>query len=229
MCNSNRILLLLTLCVITSTAVGTPLYNINAAVGYSTFTTRDQGPLVFSNYIFDRLLPAKQNHNASFNLDAKRLFTSPYNGLEQITLGPALYFQKSAFTGDVWELGLPEFYNFRYQYGSENTNLFIEANLYFKSIHTIQPFITAGLGLGFIKAYYDDTALPNIPLTDEKHWANWSTKPSFDLGLGLALPLSEKLSVNAHYAYINSGTVTVNALVIKTASQNVFFGINYLL
>ncbi|HGI8211149.1 TPA: outer membrane protein [Legionella pneumophila] len=217
---------------------GTPIFRdhsltLSGLIGYTDFKDPVDQQLVISHYVTDLLTNSHKHAHPSVLISAKQQLNFEANKIHKIMLGPALYFQKLHYSGDVWELMLPEFYNYQYDYTSNNVNFLIEGDLYFNPVSTwLIPFATAGLGFGVAYVHYDDYALPGIDPVSERHHFDSSIKGIYQLGAGLVVPVNPNWSINLRYAYIHMGKVhtTPNSLgPIKFVlnNQNILIGINY--
>lgn len=106
---------------------GTPIFRdhsltLSGLIGYTDFKDPIDQQLVISHYVTDLLTNSHKHDHPSVLISAKQQLNFEANKIHKIMLGPALYFQKLHYSGDVWELMLPEFYNYQYDYTSNNVN-----------------------------------------------------------------------------------------------------------
>lgn len=205
----------------------------SGTVGYTHFNTPRDQIIIISPYVTNLLTGTKQRDNASYGFSMKQQLNIRDNIFNKIMLGPAIYFQNVHHSGEVWEMLSPEFYNYQYNVKSNNMNALVEGEFHLNPIVArLVPFFTLGVGFSVVNTRYDDYALPGIPADSTLHSSSSQTKAMYELGAGLALPLSKHWTVNARYAYFHLGHVAFpltqfQPLSRNLNSQNVFFGINY--
>lgn len=209
--------------------------SISGSIGHTQFRNPANQTLIISDYVSDLLTNPTQGHFPTYNASVKQQLNIQPNIIQKIMFGPALYFQKTSHTGEVWEMFSSEFYNYNYHMRSSNINLLLEGDIYFKPLaNHIWPFLTAGVGLGRAQTHYDDYAFPNIPVDSERHWSKTQTKAVYELGAGLALPVNSHWSLDLRYAWLyrgqsNSPIVQYQSINTNLNNQNVLLGIHYFL
>ncbi|KTD64311.1 outer membrane protein [Legionella spiritensis] len=207
--------------------------SLTGGIGYTTFPNPSDQQLSISPYVTDLLTNSRQHHIASYSFHAQKQLNIHGNHIHKIMLGPAFYYQTSHYSGDVWEMTLPEFYNYQYDFKSKNSVFLLESDIYLKPVAgKLFPFLTAGAGFSIAHTSYDDHALPDIPADSEIHWSRSRVKAVYELGAGLTIPVNTHWAFNLRYAYLNMGKVSTTMtpfqpVSINLNSQNVFFGINY--
>lgn len=209
---------------------------VSGGVGYTHSSLNPSSQFRISDYVFDTLNNTTQQYFPSLNLSVKKSLSLNIPYVSAITLGPAFYYQKITYSGQVWELGLPEFSNYTYQFGSENFPLLLEGDVFFQPCWRIQPFISAGLGVAMLDVDYVDHATSHIDPASELHLNQQQFNFVYDVGLGLAYVIDKHWSVNLKYNYMylghaNSGTATniriQQPIRIKLETQNIFFTASY--
>ena len=205
---------------------------LSAAIGYTQFPDSHDQLLVISDYVTDLLTHGRQRHNMSYNFSVKQQLEHNFSAVNKIMFGPALYWQKAQFFGDVWEMVSPEFFNYRYDFASRNISVLLESDFYFNPIAKLMPFVSAGAGFGVAYTSYNDHAFPNIPSNSELHWSQSKTKASVALGAGFSVPISDHWAANLRYTYLYMGKADAlltpfQPISIHLNSQNVLLGINY--
>lgn len=207
----------------------------DAQMAYTDFINHPDRTFVISAYDTDSLHNLGKNYYPSVYLSGKYDFTMDYPWLTSIALGPAFYYQKSRFTGDVWELQLPEFNNYRYAMTSQDYTILFESNFYFPA-QWVYPFISLGVGFSSIDLEYSDIARPNIPINTELHVSRHNLNLAYQAGFGVYFPINTNWFIDLRYAYIHlgnadTGTSTLIRLQtpIRTAlnSHNLFFGFTF--
>lgn len=208
------------------------------SLGFTHFNEQPSKIYRISDFVSDSIHNTQQHEHASFSYSIKKGFDLNQSWLKKIQVGPAFYYQKASYSGDIWEMNSPEFNNYRYQLGSNNYNILLEGDLYFSPLnHSISPFITAGLGLGINQVTYNDYAQPGIPADSELHLGSRSNnKLIYEIGAGFAIPLNKNLIANLRYIYTHNGKAQTSTdtpnnlqepLSIVLNNQAVFFGISF--
>jgi hypothetical protein len=206
---------------------------LSAGLGYSFLNDFNNQYLAISPYIFDLYTNSAKHDKASVFFSVKKPFYLRSNFVEHINFGPALYWQKVQYTGEVWELGLPLFYNYQYKFHGDLVNFLIESDVYGHPIlGNVFPYITAGIGLGVAFAKYNDYALPGIPLNTQFQWSGAPVKPIYEFGVGLFKPINEHWSAFLRYAYFGTNKLKADVspyqpLTVDLNNQNVIVGLNY--
>ena len=218
-----------------STAFQNDNMMLSGGFGVSFFNTFNNQYLGISPYIFDLYTNSTNHHKPSAFLSVKKSLALTSNYVERFHVGPAVYWQKSQYSGQVWELGLPLFYNYNYAFHNDLVNVMMESDVYGRPLFAnILPYFTLGLGLGTAFAKYNDYALPGIPLNTQFQWSGAPLKAIYELGLGLQKPITEQWSLSLHYAYFGVSKLKANVslyqpLTFDLNNQNVMVGLNYAL
>lgn len=210
----------------------------SASAGYADFIHQPSPTFRISNYVTDSLNGADQHHYPAVGVSLKKQIALPDGyGLAYAAIGPAAYYEKVSYTGDVWELQQPEFDNYSYDLSSENLDLFVEGDLYFRPLfQRISPFITAGIGAGIDDLQYHDSAKPGIPVDSELNVSKRNAKLAWEAGAGISAAINSHWSVNLRYSYIDSGHANTSTdtdinmqepVRVRLASHNVFLGLSY--
>lgn len=208
---------------------------LSAGFGASFFNDFNNQYLGISPYIFDLYTNSANPHKTSAFLSIKKPLGLKSHYVEQLHVGPAIYWQKTQYTGQIWELGLPLFYNYNYAFHSDLVNVMMEADVYGRPLFAnISPYFTLGAGLGTAFAKYNDYALPGIPLNTQYQWSGAPLKAMYELGLGLLKPITEQWSLSLRYAYFGTSKLKANVslyqpLTFDLNNQNVMVGLNYAL
>lgn len=234
---SNRFLFLLT-CICSTTYASVfdcSHLLLDAQIAYTDFINHPHPTFVISAYDTDALHNLGKNYYPSIYVSAKSDFSMNYPWLTSIALGPAFYYQKSRFTGDVWELQLPEFNNYRYAMTSQDYTLLFESNFYFPA-QWLYPFLSLGLGFSTIDLEYRDVARPGIPVNTELHVAKHNFNLAYQAGIGVYYPINSELFFDIRYSYIHLGQAETGRSTsirlqqsIRTAlnSHNLFLGFTF--
>lgn len=208
-------------------------FTFSAAIGASQFKKSSPQQLVISDFVTDLLVPTgERQHRPGYNFQVKKKLAVSTQLIKKLTVGAGFYYQQSRYIGQVWELQAPLYYNFNYAYGTNNSSVLVESDLYFRPIAFVHPYLTLGAGLSRVNTRYDDYALPTIPVNDESHWAHHQTKGTFELGAGLTVPVDKYWSMSVRYAYFylpksNPLFPRPPHLILNPANQTVFLGVNY--
>ncbi|RUR28705.1 hypothetical protein ELY16_01480 [Legionella qingyii] len=183
-------------------------WSTSIAVGASRFTKSNDQTIIISDYITDSLVNSHQKTQATYSFSFQRNISVNSQLLKKILIGPAIYYQQARFTGDVYELNDPEFFNYTYKESGNIFNLVLQGDLYlFSPIERISPFITLGAGLSVSKVTYHDQALPGItPVSSLRLPAKINNQFAGAAGAGVAVHLNKKFDVFARYLYSQSDT-----------------------
>lgn len=209
--------------VLTSSA-----WKSTVAIGFTHFDHKPNQTYSISNYIFDSLYHTQQHDHPSFNWSMKKEINLQQKLFKKISIGPAFYYQKATFTGEVWELNSAEFFNYTYNLGSDNYNLLLEGDFDLPAFaNHITPFLSAGLGLSFSRISYNDYAQWGIPVDSEFHLAPYTNeKFIYTLGGGFEVPLSQSLSAQLRYLYTHMGTGHSSTLTKNNLAMPISLALN---
>ena len=178
------------------------------AVGASSFTKSNDQTIIISDFITDSLVNSHQKTEAAYTLAFQRIVPLNNQLIKKILIGPAIYYQQARFTGDVYELGEPEFFNYTYKESANLFNILLQGDFYLLSpVKRILPFVTLGAGLNVSQVTYDDHALPGIsPESSLTLSPRINNRFSGAVGAGVAAHLNNQFNVFARYLYTQSGT-----------------------
>lgn len=213
-----------------------PLH-LSLASGYSSLTQAPKSPIVISEAIQDTYHQNQQQTHPALLLGLEKDLTLHQAWLPALSLGAEFFYLNSAYQGQVWELNLPEFYNYNYQIKAENLNFMLTMGLHLPSPgYQIDPFLLAGLGVSLTNLHYQETALAGIdPASVLGLNPILNHKLGYELGLGLKKPLNEQFALMFRYHFLDAGTVHTNRadnlrspIQWRLSSNNFLFGVQYL-
>jgi opacity protein-like surface antigen len=211
---------------------------ITGNIGYTDAISQPSQTFKISNYDTDQLSGFHQHHFPIMNISVKKQMTR-FNvpAIDSISIGPAIYYQKIRYYGDVWELQSPEYNNYTYDLTSENLPVLVEGDIYFHTPYQfISPFVTAGIGVSIIDFAYADQARINIPDNSELHLAKRNVKFAYNAGAGFKVSIDPHWDCSIRYMYLNSATPNTGTndtsnirqpISLRMDSHNILFGITY--
>lgn len=113
---------------------------------------------------------------------------------------------KTTLSGDIWEDADPNFNNSTYQYNVNHVLLGLKGRLIANYGHCVEPYLSAGLGIGFNRAYGFSIS-PNISeeVASPLFRSNSTTTFSYTLGIGLQKALNNNFQVAIGYEFSDWG------------------------
>lgn len=202
----------------TVTVVATPLETDTL-----TFDGRSNNFTVGGDVLFGVLFP----HNPIFH---------------SMSAGPAIFYQQSAFNGQVLQFGLPFFNNYSYQLEDKNTIFLAQGKVnFYNFFNHLSPFFTLGLGGNYNQTSYDETTLaPAIaPPNTERHLNTRHTVGfAGAIGGGIDFLITPNFGVNisdifTYLGRLKTTTTGSQQLVLQEPisynanSQNFLVGLSY--
>lgn len=143
-------------------------------------------------------------------------------------------------TGDVLQFGLPEFENYTYALKLNNLRVMAKIDLDFYPIqHYFIPFVQAGIGGARTTISYNSAPIPpvdgsNFTLPNAASWHF-----AYQAGAGIKYVAKTHLVLSLRYLYADMGkvnsstwgssTTLATPLTVKMNTQNVLFGLTYLM
>ncbi len=176
--------------------------------GASSFTKSNNQTIIISDFITDSLVNSHQRTQAAYTFAFQRIVPLNNQLIKKMLIGPAVYYQQARFSGDVYELDDPKFFNYTYRETGSLFNILLQGDFYLLSpVERISPFITLGLGLNISQVTYEDHALPGItPVSSLMLQPKINDRFSGAVGAGIAAHLNNQFDVFARYLYTQSGT-----------------------
>lgn len=217
-------------------AIANPLH-LTLATGYSALNQAPKSPIIISAVIQDNFHQNQEQHYPALLLGIEKDLPLQQRLLPTLSLGAEFFYLNSRYQGQVWELNLPEFYNYNYQIKAENLNFLLTLGLHLPSPgYQLDPFILAGLGVSLTNLHYQETALPGIdPASVLGLSPNLNKNLGYELGLGIKRPLNEHLALLFRYHFLNAGRVdTARAdnllypIQWQLSSNHFLLGVQYL-
>lgn len=213
-------------------------YIASVNIGLTNYINRPASSFVISPCDTDTLHDYSQNYYPSWEFSVKRTFLiTAVDWLSYFDVGPAVYYQKDRFKGDVWELNLPQFNNYRYAATAESASILAEGDLFFQHVFQIfYPFLSFGMGVALTDLDYHDEARPRIQQNSDLHVSAGNFNFIYQIGAGISMPFNPRWIGNLHYSYIHVGEVNTGmetnislqqSIRLKLNSHNLFFGVSY--
>lgn len=122
--------------------------------------------------------------------------------------------------GLVWQFGLPEFNNLRYEYRIKPNRISIQGKVLKPLTGKIAPYFSAELGIAFNKAsQYTEQALipeavPTIHFRDHT-----ATSFTYGLGLGADYSMTPTLHTGLGYKFIDLGSARLSSSQVQLSSD----------
>lgn len=142
-------------------------------------------------------------------------------------------------TGNVLEFNIPEFENYTYALKLNNVRLMAHFDLDFQPIkQVLTPFVQAGIGASRTGISYNSVPIapvdsPNFTIPSQGSW-NFA----YQAGAGLKYVVKTHFVLSVRYLYANMGkansstlgssTLLATPLTANMSTQNVLFGLTYL-
>lgn len=107
--------------------------------------------------------------------------------------------------------------NFSYQYKVLTKQLLVNGKLLYTLKNYVHPYLSAGLGTAFNKAYHYYTNVPaNLTFT-RMHLDHTNTSLSYALGIGIDTDINKNLRAGIGYRFTDLGTVQLGKAFIDTS------------
>jgi opacity protein-like surface antigen len=123
-------------------------------------------------------------------------------------------------SGDIWEDADPAFNNSNYQYKIQHTHVAVKAKLIGYVNHLFEPYISAGIGVGFNRTY-DFTIKPSImsEVAPPPFGSNTKTTFIYTLGMGLQKSFNPHLHAAIGYEFADWGKTQLASAAGQTLNQ----------
>jgi opacity protein-like surface antigen len=113
----------------------------------------------------------------------------------------------TTLTGDVWQYGIPTLNNYTFRAPVKTTRLMFDLKPTLFTWQKISPYAILGLGAAWNTVSYKETAIdadidPASAMSLSNHT---NAQLAWEVGAGLKVALSEKLSATAEYIYTSLG------------------------
>ncbi|AHE66864.1 outer membrane protein [Legionella oakridgensis] len=160
--------------------------------------------------------------------------------LNQLLLEVNVYYTSTTIYGDVWQYKLPQFNNYSFNAPFTSTRVMLEAKPNLFTYQYISPYAIFGVGMAWNDLTYRERVtgagidpLSYLPLQEKQNH-----KIAYDLGFGMQVKISNRLSVMLEYLYTYLGSVSAsyaraNDVALQTPpvftfhSQNIMAGIRW--
>jgi opacity protein-like surface antigen len=135
------------------------------------------------------------------------------------------YFQTSALTenGNVYQFSDPAFNNLMYQYQIQSRRVSVETKVSHAFRQIWHPYVTAGLGEAFNKAYgYSESPITSdaVPMT-QAFGSHSSRSFTYSVGLGIDVDLQEHLRVGVGYRFVDLGNARLGTTPLQSDNSTI--------
>lgn len=132
----------------------------------------------------------------------------------------ATYQFENDLTGDVYDYGDPEFDNYNYTYGIQNTNLLANFTLGLLEYERWTLFGIAGLGIAWTWVEYSETPKPGVPKGNLTLDTGSQTTFAWQGGGGIGYELFPELDLTLTYLYTDLGKVETSSNIVSENNLN---------
>jgi len=171
----------------------------------------------------DSLLQNSQQQFPLLNLSLKRKI-KPIVGIQQLRIGPSLYYHHVKFEGSVLQFMVPAFNNYTYTFSGDVVDGLIEVEALFKPFYkNISLVVIAGFGASYASVEYSEVARPGIPIGTSRSTPKHSDFNFVaEAGVGISKPFHKNLTGGIHYLYQYRGNADTPS---QSINQNLLAGV----
>lgn len=152
------------------------------------------------------------------------LINKDKNILLQLGVG---FYNSSNYTsrGHIWDDDNPNFEDFSYQYNFSSTRLMFEPRIMFRTDSLLSPFVSGGIGWARNRASnYQEIVLNDNELPERLFASDHKENFAWELGAGIAYKITENLSMNFAYKFVNLGEGHLGGFVDQTTTDRIKTG-----
>lgn len=212
---------------------------VSIAAGPNWMRTQRSSDVVVSPFETDSAKISQTNNNESWMLGMGYRFYDDQN-VSRLLCALNLYQIKGTLEGNVWQFGLPEFNNERFNVAFNSTRLMFDFKPNLFTWQRISPYFIVGVGAAWNSMSYNETpneidAFADAHLHLDRHAL---LQPVGEFGAGFGLLLTEHLSANVDYVYgflgqalsakqAKNGLLLIEAPHFSFQTQSLLFGLSF--
>jgi opacity protein-like surface antigen len=144
------------------------------------------------------------------------------NFIHDFSVGLDWFYLNTSLKGQVYLYGDPDLNYYNYKLNFNSNRVMIDAQLNFRAIKKVTPFIQVGYGLARIQDSYSDevssSAPSYVPNPGYAMLSKTNYNPAYTLGAGIQVPVSEHVTFSVRYLFTDLGSVETGGGVISNGS-----------